>query len=284
MFRIHIRKMGVVLLICGILAGQTACVQEASPKDRQKMEELEARYTEPFKKRAKMQYGKKAKVKDIHAETVAWNDTVWPIVHLGAGENLMGEIRIGKTSFEGKYLVDQDIIYTKKNAEQIEASAAEIFEGMGMEVVKVSVKDSAGKSFWLPDEVADFPAMLQNQYAMDIKVFVTSDLSGVETQDFNWLLKYWAAYSRELYRGSVIFVQLGDPSKMEKLNSDWDSSGIDFSLPNPTVYSEEANDYVDAFEYYDLKASIYLSAEPGGAFYYMDGKGKEKREWDFFPR
>ncbi|MDO4719898.1 MAG: hypothetical protein Q4A78_04475 [Peptostreptococcaceae bacterium] len=283
MFRVHMRKMWAVLLILGVLAGLTACIQKSSLDERLKMKALEMKYTESFKKRAKMQYGEKAKVKDIRAETVAWNNTVWPIVHLGAGENLRGEIRIGEISFEARYFPDQDVIYTRENAERIEASAAEIFESMGMEVVKVSVRSSAGEYFWLPDEAVDFSAMLQNQYAMQVKVFVTSDLSEVALEDFDWLMKYWAAYNQGSYRGSMTFIQLGDPSKLEKLDRAWDSSGIDFSLSNPRTYSGDAHDYVDVFEHYDLKASIYLSGDQGGTFYYMDGKGKEKREWNFFP-
>lgn len=284
MFRIYTRKIGIVVLILSILVGMVACVMGPSEMEQQKMKQLESEYTKPFKNRAKLQYGKKAKVKKIEAETTAWNDTVWPIVHTGAGENLLGEIQVGKTSFEAMYLVDQDIIHTKKNAEQIEQSAAEMFEKMGMKVAKISVKDSAREYFWLPDEVADFSSMLENRYTMFVQVFVTSDLSKIEPEDFDWLMKYWAGYEPETHRGSVIFVQLGDPSKLEKLENAWNSSGIDFSLPNPRTYSGDVKDYVNVFEHYDVKASLYLSGDQGGIFYYQDANREEKRAQEFLIR
>lgn len=281
MFRIYTRKIGIVVLILSILVGMVACVMGPSEMEQRKMKQLESEYTKLFKNRAKLQYGKKAKVKKIEAETTAWNDTVWPIVHTGAGENLLGEIQVGKTSFEAMYLVDQDIIYTKKNAEQIEQSAAEMFEKMGMKVAKISVKDSAREYFWLPDEVADFSSMLQNRYTMQVQVFVTGDLSKLKPEDFNWLLDYWRAYDQGSYRGSITFVQLGDPSKLESV---WNADSIDFSLPNPRTYSSDTSDYVNVFEHYDVKASLYLSGDQGGIFYYQDANGEEKRTQEFLIR
>lgn len=272
----------LLLLFCLVL---TSCGERLSFEEKKELRDFVRTYKPAFKQKVALQYGKKAKLKNIHAQVYWVSDSVWPISHEVLGDNLEGKISVDGETFNVMYVVADDEIITQRNAEKIEKSAKDIFESKGMDILKISVRDSGREHFWLTDDIADLPSLVNSGNSPFINVAVKNDLSKFSKEDFEWLFSQEDVFNKK-FDGFITFVQLNDTSETDELMSDLINGTVSFyhDSTSPTIYSSDAGGDVDAFEYFDLQHSIFVRVDESGlVFHYKDKNKNEDTQYINFP-
>ncbi len=248
-------KLTIIALIaiCMLAVGCTM-----SDTEKEKAGDLVAKQKGYFAEQAIRQYGQDAKVRNIRAET----QTIYhPLFGIPAERkttgNLAGDITAGKKTFRGVYSSETGEIYSDKNDKEIIRSAIAFLGLSDSQVLGVTLTDSAYKKYYLPDEIATFEAMLENQYFMLVHIYTTADLSSLTREDFAALYRFYQKY--EDSAGSVVLIQLEDGENLAELQRDVNNITFEYEDHHGKVYDNDENTYVDAFEKFDIVSSLYIN-------------------------
>lgn len=250
-----VAKLGIglgLIIICIVLSGCTM-----SDTEKEKAGDLVAKQKGYFAEQAIRQYGQDAKVRNIRAETRTIYNSLFGIpAERKTTGNLAGDITAGGETFRGVYSSETGEIYSDKNDEEIIRSAIAFLGLSDSQILGVTLTDSAYKKYYLPDEIATFEDMLENQYFMLVHIYTTADLGSLTREDFAALYRLYQKY--EDPAGPVVLIQLENDERLEELQREINNLTFEYEDHHAKVYDNDENTYVDAFEKFDIKASLYL--------------------------
>lgn len=221
-------------------------------EERQKEKELIKTYSSAFQDQAKTQYGSKAKVNDISADTKVIYGSLWPTVDFEAGEDLLGVVNVEYEEFDAIFNTAEGVIYSSRNAEKIHSSMISFFAYLDLTVIHtVIVENDNHKAMLLPDDVSTFEDLLQYYGYTIAEIYVTDNLSKINESDFEMPKDVNVKYD-------ITFIQVEDKEAAVRVEND--TSGLSFCYDtHPKTYSSETHGYVDAFEYYGIKSSVNIA-------------------------
>jgi len=209
------KKKTILAIIAAVaVLGLSGCdTRSAAEKaaDNKKIRDLEKTYSKAFTKQAKAQYGTTAKVKDIKAENLkrmSWTGTSHKITG-----KLIGAVSVGGKTFEARYDVETNEIYSTRNYELIKDSVIKYFGVSEYNIVSVSVKQPSaypgGDTYlYLPDNVTAYEDILKNKIYVIVSIQVTNELDNIYKSDFAELETYWEKYENDEDCGSVSIAQV----------------------------------------------------------------------------
>jgi len=235
-----------------------------SDTERAKAKELVKTYSKQFKEQAKNQYGDKAKVKKIKAETDASQDHLFYIISIYTTGNLTGTISVGKESFDALYIPDTNEIKSNKNHDKIAASVEEYFGSLGLNIIGSKSEFES----YLSDSIISFEDLLENKIdkidiKMDISIylFVTDKLKEVTEDTF-----YFIKSKDNSQYVQIIIIEVDKESAVEELknkNGGYDintyDNGIDNNGPPRVIYNDE---WIDALQHPNINSYILVRYSP----------------------
>lgn len=248
-------RFAVTLLLIGICLFLSGCGMSSEEKAR--ANELVYRHKDQFAAQAITQYGQNARVRRIKAEAETIYDALWFGSETKTTGNLSGVITADREEFRGVYFPDRNQIYSDKNYQNICKTIKNSFGLADSETLSVTVTSPAYRVYYLPDEITTFRDMLDEKYFMLVHIYTTMDLSDFTRDDFAKLYSCYEKYGEE-ESGSVVLIQLDDGSDLDALQKDVNSITFEYEDHHGKVYDSKAKTYVDAFEKYHIKASLYL--------------------------
>lgn len=242
------RNVILLLLFVSIILCFSSCMSE---EERHKENELIKTYSSAFMEQAITQYGNKAKVNNITADTKAIYGSVWPTVNFIAGEDLLGVVNVDGEEFDAIFSTAKSIIYSSRNVDNINSSMKDFFTYLDLAVIHTAIaKNDSHKSMFLPDDVITFEDFIQYYSYTVVDIYVTDNLSKIKESDFDILKDFDFEYD-------ITLIQVEDKEAAERVEND--TSGLSFCYDtHPKTYSNETHEYVDAFEYYGIKSSVNI--------------------------
>lgn len=242
-----------VIIILFTLTSLSACL-EKSPEEKKYARKLVSTYSASFKEQAKIQYGKNTNVKKISAGTEILYNAIWPVGEIITNDNLIGIVEVDGESFSAIYNTKSNEIISQKNYEKINESLKQYFSYLNLNIIDSTITDSKYEKYYLPDNINSFEDMLKNKYFFLATVYTTDNLNDIHSESFKGLEEYWKDTP---VVGSIVFVQVKDISLVNRIKSIINK--IDFSTGYRKVYDYSSNDYVDAFDKYNIDSSISIS-------------------------
>jgi outer membrane lipoprotein-sorting protein len=205
--KVFMNKKAVFILILAVL---TLCLSGCDFRSKEEKaafekskKDLVKKYSAAFTKQAKVQYGKKAKVKKIKVEENRWLGEIDWQMRFHITGNLEGVVSADGETFDAIYNVKTNEISGKYNEEIMDSSVRDFFGHLNLDIRSVSVTPQ-----YLPERVRTYKDILMNKISVSVSIKVRGGLKNITKEDFNELETYWKEYDGNC--GSVTITQLNE--------------------------------------------------------------------------
>jgi hypothetical protein len=231
-----------------------------SDAEKEKAKELVQQHATAFKEQAKVQYGSQATVFAISAiKTTVWHSSL-PKGSIVTTGDLEGVVKVGRETFDARYIVEKNEIISQRNYDKIIDSLADYFGYLNLDIVGGSIINGIHETHFLPDSITSFKDMVENKedlyMHLQVGICVTGPINHLDEHDFDIL-------ETGKWLGHITIIQVDNQAAARKLLGFIHS--VDFNYGS---YPDDG-----AYDKYNIRSAIHVGYDSrmrtGKSFYYV---------------